>query len=88
MLSFLATRTADGYVPGVNDILKGYTHEDGTREPSAEEKIERGKKAIVALKTYRETKAQNQLPILRENMKYFGYGYIKDAKELVPVMQS
>ena len=84
MLSFLATRTADGYVPGVNDILKGYTHEDGTREPSAEEKIERGKKAIVALKTYRETKAQNQLPILRENMKYFGYGYIKDAKELVP----
>ena len=84
MLSFLATRTADGYVPGVNDILKGYTHEDGTREPSVQEKIARGKKAIVALKTYRETKAQDQLPILRENMKYFGYGYIKDARELVP----
>ena len=84
MLSFLATRTADGYVPGVNDILKGYTHENGTREPSVQEKITRGKKAIVALKTYRETKAQDQLPILRENMKYFGYGYIKDAHELVP----
>ena len=84
MLSFLATRTADGYVPGVNDILKGYTHEDGTREPSVQEKIARGKKAIVALKTYRETKAKDQLPILKENMKYFGYGYIKDAKELVP----
>lgn len=28
MLSFLATRTADGYVPGVNDIIKGYTKED------------------------------------------------------------
>ena len=25
MLSFLATRTADGYVPGVNNILNGYT---------------------------------------------------------------
>lgn len=84
MLSFLATRTADGYVPGVNDIIKGYTKEDGTREPSVQEKIARGKKAIVALKTYRETKAKDQLPILRENMKYFGYGYIKDAKELVP----
>ena len=84
MLSFLATRTAYGYVPGVNDILKGYTKEDGTREPSVQEKIARGKKAIVALKTYRETKAKDQLPILRENMKYFGYGYIKDAKELVP----
>ena len=84
MLSFLATRTADGYVPGVNDIIKGYTKEDGTREPSVQEKIARGKKAIVALKTYRETKAKDQLPILKENMKYFGYGYIKDAKELVP----
>lgn len=84
MLSFLATRTADGYVPGVNDIIKGYTKENGTREPSVQEKIARGKKAIVALKTYRETKAKDQLPILKENMKYFGYGYIKDAKELVP----
>ena len=84
MLSFLATRTADGYVPGVNNILNGYTKEDGTREPSVQEKIARGKKAIVALKTYRETKAKDQLPILKENMKYFGYGYIKDAKELVP----
>ena len=68
MLSFLATRTADGYVPGVNDIIKGYTKEDGTREPSVQEKIARGKKAIVALKNYRETQAQDQLPILRENM--------------------
>ena len=41
MLSFLATRTADGYVPGVNDIIKGYTKEDGTREPSVQEKIAR-----------------------------------------------
>lgn len=38
MLSFLATRTADGYVPGVNDIIKGYTKEDGTREPSVQER--------------------------------------------------
>lgn len=92
MLSFLATRTADGYVPGINDIIKGYPKPDGTREPSFEEKIARGKKAIAALQTYRKNMNQPggeeisnaQLPILQENMKYFGYGYIKDAKELVP----
>ena len=82
MLSFLATRTADGYVPGVNNILNGYTKEDGTREPSVQEKIARGKKAIVALKTYRETKAKDQLPILKENMKYFGYGYMADFGDI------
>lgn len=84
MLSFLATRTADGFVPGVNDILKGYTRQDGTKEPSVREKIERGKKAIVALKEYRSTKSKALLPVLNDNMKYFGYGYIKDASELVP----
>ena len=84
MLSLLATRTTDGYVPGVNDIIKGYAKQDGTKEPSVKEKIERGKKAIVALKTYRETHSEVQLPILKENMKYFGYGYIKDVNSLVP----
>ena len=84
MLSLLATRTTDGYVPGVNDILNGYTKQDGTKEPAAKEKIERGKKAIATLKEYRETKSPTLLPILKENMKYFGYGYIKDVNELVP----
>ena len=97
MLSLLATRTTDGYVPGVNDILKGYPKQDGTQEPSAQEKIARGKQAIVALQKYRKAiqgralhdndlpaEAKAQLPILKENMKYFGYGYIKDTKDLVP----
>ncbi len=90
-LSILATRSLDGYVPGVNDILNGYTKPDGTVEPSADEKIERGKKAISALAAYRKAKengetaeAESQLKILRENFKYFGYGYIKDKSELVP----
>ncbi len=53
-LSILATRSIDGFVPGVNDILKGYTRADGRVEPSAKEKIERGKKAIAALADYRK----------------------------------
>ena len=91
-LSLLATHKADGYVPGVNDLLNGYTRTDGTRELSAEEKMERGRKAIAALAEYRKLKAADandaRLPELAEQLKqdmpYFGYGYIKDRAELVP----
>lgn len=91
-LSLLATHSLDGYVPGVNDLLNGYTRADGNREPSAEEKMQRGRKAIATLAEYRKLKAANpgdkQLPRLaaqlKEDMPYFGYGYIKDRAELVP----
>ena len=53
-LSFMATNDINGYVPGVNDILNGYTTPDGREEPSAEEKMIRGKLAIVALSNYRK----------------------------------
>ncbi len=52
-LSFLATNDMNGYVPGIRDILDGYTKPDGTQEPSLEEKIERGRAAIAALAEYR-----------------------------------
>ncbi|MBO7068591.1 MAG: cytochrome ubiquinol oxidase subunit I [Bacteroidaceae bacterium] len=52
-LSFLATNDINGYVPGVRDILDGYTKADGTQEPSLEEKIERGRAAIAAIAEYR-----------------------------------
>ena len=91
-LSLLATHSLDGYVPGVNDLLNGYTRAAGKREPSAEEKMQRGRKAIATLAEYRKLKAANpgdkQLPRLaaqlKEDMPYFGYGYIKDRAELVP----
>ena len=91
-LSMLATHSLDGYVPGVNDLLNGYTRADGNREPSAEVKMQRGRKAIATLAEYRKLKAANpgdkQLPRLaaqlKEDMPYFGYGYIKDRAELVP----
>ena len=91
-LSFMATNDIHGFVPGINDILNGYTKPDGTVEPSVNEKIARGKKAIEALAAYRKAKAEGadeatlntQLSTLNENMKYFGYGYIKDKSEVVP----
>ena len=91
MLSFLATRDLHGYVPGVRQLWNGYTKADGTVEPSFDEKIESGRKAITALAEYRraksagqEAEAKRQAQILDENFKYFGYGYIKDKAELVP----
>ena len=90
-LSMMATNDPHGFVPGVNDILNGYTTPDGHVEPSADEKIVMGKKAIAALAAYRKAKkdgdektAATELVTLKENMKYFGYGYIRDKSELVP----
>ena len=91
-LSIMATNDPHGYVPGINDILNGYTRPDGTVEPSADEKIERGKQAIAALAAYRKARTEgapdsivtSQLSLLNSNMKYFGYGYIRDKSELVP----
>lgn len=91
-LSLLATHKTDGYVPGVNDLLNGYTRPDGKREPSAEEKMERGRRTIATLAEYRKLKAADasdkRLPELaaklKQDMPYFGYGYIKDRDELVP----
>ncbi len=90
-LSFMATNTMDGFVPGINDILNGYTKPDGTRELSADEKIARGKLAISALQAYRQARldkndpeAVRQLQLFRDNEAYFGYGYVRDKSELVP----
>ncbi len=91
-LSVLATHDADGFVPGVNDLLNGYTRPDGTRELSAEEKMERGRRAIATLAEYRKLRVADatdeRLPELtaqlKADMPYFGYGYIKDRAELVP----
>lgn len=90
MLSILATHDIDGYVPGINNILEGYTNSSGEIIPSAEEKISRGKVAIEAFKEYRILKDKDSLgaiqarKLLDSNIDYFGYGYINSQDELVP----
>ena len=92
MLSLLATHDTDGFVPGINDLLQGgYTQPNGEKALSVEEKIKRGQKAITALGNYRKAKQegdnaqmQEARKVLDKNMKYFGYGYIKDPNTLVP----
>lgn len=88
-LSLLATHEADGYVPGIRNLLEGgYTLPDGSTALSAEEKMARGRKAIAALADYRKAKDETAkavaLTTLRENFDYFGYGYLNSPAELVP----
>lgn len=91
-LSIMVTNDPHGYVPGINDILNGYTTPDGHVEPSVAEKIERGRLAITAIAAYRQAKKDgadaetlnSQLSTINENIKYMGYGYVKDKKDVVP----
>ncbi|MEG1562936.1 MAG: cytochrome ubiquinol oxidase subunit I [Bacteroides sp.] len=92
MLSILAERRADAFVPGINNLLQGgYPLKDGSVALSAREKMERGRTAIAALAAYRAAKQAGQEAeaklagaVLQANVEYFGYGYIKDSAELVP----
>ena len=90
-LSLLATRSLHGYVPGINNLIDGYVKEDGTREPSVKEKMVRGRWAVNALMAYRKAKqaddtvtAEQNLKIIRANMKYFGYGYVDKEEQIIP----
>ena len=103
-LSFLATRDFHGFVPGINDIIKGgYMQPDGTTALSLAEKQERGKRAVKNLQEYRRCKTEmkaagaddsspckegmrlNQLARdLKNDMPYFGYGFIDNAEQTVP----
>ena len=90
MLSFLATHDFNGYVPGINDILRGYTDDDGNVIPSVAEKMERGRKALDALAAYRELKdshpdsAAVARRVMEENVQYMGYGHLKKPEDVVP----
>ena len=90
MLSFLATHDFDGYVPGINDILNGYTADDGTVEPSVAEKMRRGRVALDALAAYREFRdsdpeaAALAREVLDANVRYMGYGHLERPEDIVP----
>ncbi|MDR3261806.1 MAG: cytochrome ubiquinol oxidase subunit I [Tannerella sp.] len=92
LLSFLAERDLDGYVPGIVNLIEGgYKTSTGATALSSREKIERGQIAIKALAHYREARknrdeaaAAEQLALLNDNFEYFGYGYVKHPGDLIP----
>lgn len=90
MLSILATHNLNGYVPGINDILNGYTDNEGNVVLPVSEKMALGQQAIGSLKQYREVRQSNpeqaaeHLRDFKENEKYMGYGYLEEPEDVVP----
>ena len=91
LLSFLGYHDFDAYVPGIQNIMDGYTSEDGKVYPSIEQRMANGRLAIDALKTYKQAVkdkndalASQTLQTLRANFRDFGYGYLSSPYDTIP----
>ena len=87
-LSLLGYHDINAYVPGIKDLVYG-NEQRGII--STAEKMQKGKIAVNSLENYKEAKdSNNQLlqnkskVLLEENMKYFGYGHIKNPRDVIP----
>lgn len=93
-LSILATHDPHAFVPGISDIIEGYTINekgDTVNTVSYAERIERGKAAQQSLAAYGKarqagdsTAMQSSLASFRADYPYFGYGYFKSVDEAIP----
>ncbi len=90
MLSFLATHDFNGYVPGINDILRGYSDNDGNAVPSVAEKMRMGRTALDALAEYRSLRESDPAAaaaaraVLEQNVQYMGYGHLEKPEDVIP----
>lgn len=94
-LSLLARHDLDAFVPGIDDLIRGYAvNEAGDtiyKDVSYARRIEMGRDAQAALYDYgvaREagdsTAMDSSLRIVKENFRYFGYGYLSAPEDAVP----
>ena len=90
VLSFLSTHDFNAFVPGIQDILNGYTDKDGVVHLPAQEKIDRGQQALAAFSDYRNHYKTNPSAAaeakvrFEQHQEYFGYGYLTEPEDLVP----
>ena len=91
LLSFLGYHDFNAYVPGIQNIIDGYTSNDGTIYPSLSQRMANGRTAIEALKNYKQavetkndTLAQQALTTLQQNYPDFGYGYLNSQYDAIP----
>ena len=93
-LSILAKHDLHAYVPGIADIIQGYTLDengDTVNTVSYAERIRQGKLAHEALRAYdiaRTNKDEAGMMAaeqdLRQYYPYFGYGYFDTVEEAIP----
>lgn len=93
-LSLLAKHDPDAFVPGINDLLDGYTITENGRTievPGYDKRIEMGRTAHSALRAYEQAKkngnteaADSALNVLRQNYDSFGYGFLEKPEDAIP----
>lgn len=93
-LSILAKHDLHAFVPGITDIINGYTineNGDTVNTVSYAERIRMGKLAHEALRAYDTARSQHDEvgmakaeTELREYYPYFGYGYFDSVEEAIP----
>ena len=85
MLSYLANRNSNSFVPGINDLVEGNKNHNII---PISERMEFGKLAINAFKEYNNSEdaeiKEDALKTLEENFQHFGYGYLPDKKSAIP----
>ena len=91
MLSILGYHDANAYIPGIQDIIDGYTSEEGKVVLPMAQRMENGRKAIEALKTYKQaikddnkSVADSSLHVFNMNYADFGYGHLSSTDEAIP----
>ncbi|RUM63571.1 MAG: cytochrome ubiquinol oxidase subunit I [Sulfurospirillum sp.] len=91
-LSALSYHNLDAYVPGIKELVYGDKEHNIM---SAAEKIERGKRAVAALKAYKEAKKSGDKIAMESARKaldaesaYLGYGYLQQPEDIIPPVQT
>lgn len=93
-LSILARHNANAFVPGIRDIINGIdinSNGDTISTVPYAERIKLGKEAQAALRKYSDAQASGDIETmasaqaeLKENFRYFGYGYFDNPSQAVP----
>lgn len=94
-LSFLANHDFNSFVPGIDDIIRGYAvNEAGDtiyKDVSVADRIMMGREAQQGLREYGAAKAAGDsaamaraLKAVDDNFRYFGYGYLSAPEDAVP----
>lgn len=92
-LALLGRHDTGAFIPGITDIINGVdiVNGDTVNTVSYAERIEMGRKAQEALRVYGAARENgdsiamaSSLSTLRENYKFFGYGYLNSVEEAVP----
>jgi len=88
LLSILANRSLDSFVPGIDDLVFGNSEQNIEGVGS---KIAKGKQAISDLAMFKKAKRQNDenkakifLEKFRQNQEHLGYGYLDRPEQALP----